>query len=152
MIYRKAKMTDVESIHRLIYNYANQGLMLARSRSSIYENLREFTVAEDGGTVAGIGGLHILWHDLGEIRSLAIDPSYTKQGIGRHLVELLEQEALALGLPKLFALTYQPVFFAKCGFQEVENNILPQKVWKECINCPKFPDCDEQAVLKILQK
>ncbi|MGI6678312.1 MAG: N-acetyltransferase [Dehalobacterium sp.] len=151
MIYRKAKMADVEAIHGLINDYANKGLMLARSRSSIYENLREYLIAEDEGNVVGVGGLHIMWHDLGEIRALAIDPAYVKQGIGRRIIELLEEEARGLGLPQLFALTYQPGFFVKCGFQEVENSILPQKVWKECINCPKFPDCDEQAVLKILE-
>lgn len=150
MIYRKAKMTDVESIHGLINKYADMGLMLARSRISLYEGLREYTVAEKEGIVVGVGGLHILWHDLAEIRALAIDPAYTRLGIGRQIVHLLEQEARKLELPRLFALTYQTEFFKKCGFEEVENKNLPQKVWKECINCPKFPHCDEQAVVKVL--
>lgn len=143
-------MTDVEAMHSLINNYANMGLMLARSRSSIYEGLREYTVAENQDLIVGVGGLHILWQDLAEVRALAIAPEYAKQGIGRQIVRILEQEARDLELPRLFALTYQPVFFTKCGFREVENKNLPQKVWKECINCPKFPHCDEQAVIKIL--
>jgi amino-acid N-acetyltransferase len=152
MIYRKAKMADVESIHALINNYANDGLMLARSRICLYEGLREYTVAEDENTIIGVGGLHILWHDLAEIRALAVAPEYTKMGIGRQIVSLLEQEAKELGLSRLLALTYQPGFFIKCGFHEVEHKDLPQKVWKECINCPKFPNCDEHAVMKLLTK
>lgn len=150
MIFRKAKMTDVEAIHRLINEYAQLGLMLARSRSSLYECLREYTVAEADGKVIGVGGLHILWGDLAEIRSLAIASEYAKMGIGKRLVGFLEEEANELGIPKIFALTYQPGFFAKCGFSEIANKELPPKVWKECINCPKFPDCDEYALVKIL--
>ncbi|ATW27297.1 N-acetyltransferase [Candidatus Formimonas warabiya] len=150
MIYRKARMTDVEAIHGLINNYAEVGLMLARSRSSLYECLREYTVAEKDGAIIGVGGLHILWYDLAEIRALAIAPEYSKQGIGRQIVSLLEKEARDLGLPRLFALTYRQEFFVKCGFKEVDKKELPQKVWKECIDCPKFPHCEEQAVIKIL--
>lgn len=150
MIYRKARISDVEAIHGLINNYAGQGLMLARARSSLYEGIREYIVAEKDDTIVGVGALNILWHDLAEIRSLAVDPLWGKQGIGRHLVFLLEKEARELGIPKLFALTYKPGFFLKCDFQKVENHQLPQKVWKECFHCPKFPDCDEEAVLKIL--
>ncbi|MGI6065224.1 MAG: N-acetyltransferase [Bacillota bacterium] len=150
MIYRKAKMADVETIHGLINNYARLGLMLARSRSSLYECLREYTVVEENSQVIGVGGLHILWADLAEIRSLAIASEYAKMGIGKRLVGFLEEEANELGIPKLFALTYQPDFFAKCGFTEISNKELPPKVWKECINCPKFPDCDEFAMVKIL--
>lgn len=148
--YRKAKMTDIESIHSLISQYAKEGLMLARSRSSLYENLREFTVVEDDGRLVGVGGLHILWSDLAEVRSLAIDPAYAGRGIGRELVAVLEREARELGLPKIFSLTYRTGFFSNCGFGEVSHRDMPQKVWKDCINCPKFPDCDEHAMMKTL--
>jgi len=150
MIFRKAKMTDVEHIHSLINKYAEMGLMLARSRSSLYEGLREYTVVEDNGRIIGVAGLHIMWYDLAEIRSIAIAPDYTKKEIGRELVRVLEEEAKSLCLPRIFALTYQPGFFVKCGFEEIPNKDLPQKVWKECIDCPKFPDCDEHAVMKVL--
>jgi N-acetylglutamate synthase-like GNAT family acetyltransferase len=100
MIYRKAKMADVEAIHGLINKYARLGLMLARSRSSLYECLREYTVVEADGQVIGVGGLHILWADLAEIRSLAIASEYAKMGIGKRLVGFLEEEANELGIPK----------------------------------------------------
>ncbi|MGI6712304.1 MAG: N-acetyltransferase [Bacillota bacterium] len=150
MIFRKAKMTDVEQIHSIINKYAEMGLMLARSRSCLYEGLREYTVVEKDKKVIGLGGLHILWSDLAEVRSVAILPEYIKFGIGQKLVQVLEDEAKDLGLPKVFALTYQPGFFVKCGYSEISHKDLPQKVWKECINCPKFPDCDEHALIKLL--
>lgn len=152
MIIRKAKMRDVEVIHALINDYANQKVMLARSRHSLYEGLREFTVAELDGKIVGVGGLHILWEDLAEIRALAIDPAFAKQGLGRQLVESLTEEAKALGVPSLFTLTYQVGFFEKCGFTIVPMDTLPHKVWKECMDCPKFPKCDETALVLDLGK
>ncbi|MDD2568870.1 MAG: N-acetyltransferase [Clostridia bacterium] len=153
MIYRKAKIEDVPIIQQLINNYANRGLMLAKPLIAIYENLREYVIAEDEKTsqITGVGGLHILWDDLAEVRSLAVAEPYFKQGIGRELVHRLEADAKSLGLPQVFALTYQTDFFKKLGYTEIENKLLPQKVWMECINCPKFPDCDERAVLKKLE-
>ncbi len=150
MIIRKAIMSDVEAMHSLINKYAEKGLMLARSRSMFYESLRDYTVVENDGAVIGVGGLHILWADLVEVRSLAIAPDYAKKGIGKQLVQVLEEQARELAIPKIFALTYQPGFFAKCGYTEISNKDLPHKVWKECISCPKFPDCDEHAVIKEL--
>jgi len=147
MILRKARIKDVETIHALISHYAAQGLMLARPRGMMYEFIRDFTVAEENGKVIAAGALHILWEDLAEIRALAVDPEYTKRGIGRGLVETFVKESWDLGIPKVFSLTYQQVFFEKCGFAEVSKDILPHKVWKECIECPKFPNCDESAVL-----
>jgi len=146
--FRKARMTDVENLHALINSYAGQGLMLPRSRSMIYESLREFTVVEDDGEFLGTGGLHIIWEDLAEIRALALSVNATGQGIGRKLVENLLIEAGELSIPRVFALTYQREFFEKCGFQLVDKDQMPHKVWTECINCPKFPNCDEQAMMK----
>lgn len=147
MNLRKAKMSDIEEIHRLINDYANQGLMLPRSRSMLYENLREFTVVETQGTLVGTGALHIIWEDLAEVRAMALRPEYTRQGLGRRLLGALIDEARALEIKKVFALTYQPEFFEKCGFRRVQKDEMPQKVWKECINCPKFPHCDEIALI-----
>lgn len=151
MEIRKAHMQDVEGMHALINNYAAQGLMLPRSRNALYEGIREFTVVTENDRLIGCGSLHILWHDLAEIRSLAIDPEYVKGGLGRQLVERLLAEAASLGIPRVFALTYVPDFFARCGFRQASRDELPQKVWKECINCPKFPDCDEIAVVIEVQ-
>jgi len=150
LLFRKAKISDIEAIHQLITYFADKDLMLARSRSSLYESLREFSVADVRGRVIGAGSLHIIWDDLAEIRSLAIDEDYQGQNIGRGLVETFLTEAVDLEIPKIFALTYQDQFFIKCGFRIIKKEDLPQKVWKECINCPKFPNCDEVAVIKEL--
>ena len=148
VIFRKARMTDVDNLHALINSYAEQGLMLPRSRSMIYESLREFTVVEEDGEFLGTGGLHIIWEDLAEIRALALKAEAMGRGLGRKLVEKLLAEARELGIPRVFALTYQREFFEKCGFRLIDKEEMPHKVWKECINCPKFPNCDEQAMLK----
>ena len=147
MIFRKAKITDVEAIHALITHYADRGLMLARPRSLLYESLREFTVAVDQAQVVAAGSLHIIWEDLAEVRALAVSPGYTGRGIGRKLVKMFLDEAKDLAIPHLFALTYQQEFFARCGFRVVPKESMPQKVWKECVNCPKFPNCEEVAML-----
>ena len=151
MEFVKAKITDVEPIHALITYYAEKGLMLARPRAMLYEHLREFTVAKEQGKVIAAGSLHIIWEDLAEIRALAVAPEYANQGLGRRLVEMFIEEARELGIPRIFALTYQQLFFEKCGFHVVEKESLPQKVWKECVNCPKFPNCEEIAMIYDLQ-
>ncbi|MCL6589097.1 MAG: N-acetyltransferase [Firmicutes bacterium] len=147
MIYRKAKMHDVETLHGLINQFADQGLMLPRSRSTIYETLREFTLIENDGAIIGAGALHIIWENLAEIRALAILPEFHGQGLGKRLILELLNEARALGIHQVFALTYQVEFFKKCGFQPITKEEMPHKVWKECINCPKFPNCDEVALI-----
>ncbi len=146
MIYRKARFSDVEEIHKLVNDYATQGLMLARSRNVLYETLREFILAEDEGRVVGVGALHLIWDELAEVRTMAIAPEYKGKGVGRKIVETLIEEGRVLGVRQIFALTYQPGFFGKLGFKELPKENLPHKVWKECINCPKFPNCDETAV------
>ncbi|HBG17216.1 MAG TPA: N-acetyltransferase [Firmicutes bacterium] len=147
MNLRKAKVADVENIHALINHYAQKGLMLARSRSMLYEFLREFIVVEENGVFLGTGGLHIIWEDLAEIRALAVVEEAVGRGIGHQIVGKLIEEAGKLGIPRVFALTYQKDFFIKCGFKEIPKETLSTKVWKECINCPKFPNCDEIAVI-----
>ncbi|ADG83131.1 N-acetyltransferase GCN5 [Thermincola ferriacetica] len=147
MIYRKAKITDVEDIHALLAHYAGEGLMLARPRSKLYESIREFSVAEKDGKIVGAGSLHIIWEDLAEVRALAVAPEYREKGIGRTLVNIFLEEARNLGIPKVFTLTYQRGFFEKCGFRLISKDVLPHKVWKECIDCPKFPNCDENALV-----
>jgi len=143
MIIRKARLSDVEAMHRLVNKYAEGGVMLSRPRSMLYECIHDFAVAEIDGEIVGTGALHIMWIDLAEVRALAVREDCIKQGVGRQLVDYFLQEAAAMGIPKVFALTYQPGFFAKMGFAVVEKESLPQKVWTECINCPKFPNCDE---------
>lgn len=148
MHFRKAKISDVEIIHGLITDYADKGLMLARPRAMLYEFLRDFAVAVEGDRVIAAGALHILWEDLAEIRALAVVSEYAGQGIGRGMVEYFLQEAKELGIPKIFTLTYQQGFFEKCGFNVIGKDLLPHKVWKECIDCPKFPNCEEIALVR----
>ncbi|VBB08719.1 acyl-coa n-acyltransferase [Lucifera butyrica] len=150
MIYRKAIFQDVESIHKLVNTYAEQGLMLGRSRNILYETLRDMVVAENDGEIAGVAALHLVWDELVEIRALAVAPEATQQGVGRRIVETLLKEAKELGAKTVFALTYQPGFFKKLGFHEIPKEQLSPKVWKECINCAKFPNCDEIAMVKEL--
>ena len=148
MIFRKAKISDVEEMAALINSYAEKGVMLPRAIPSMYQRIREYSVIEDNGAIVAVGSLHILWSDLAEICSLAVCPNNTRSGLGFSLVEKLIQESRELEISNIFALTYQPVFFEKCGFTRIEKESLPQKVWTECINCPKFPNCDEIALIR----
>jgi amino-acid N-acetyltransferase len=149
-VIRKARIKDVPQIQKLINLYAARDEMLPRSLNEIYENLRDYFVFELEGRVIGCGALHIDWEDLAEIKSVAVHPETQRRGIGRAIVEKCVEEAKELGLKRLFALTYKPQFFVRLGFSDVDKNSLPHKVWSECINCPKFPDCEESAVILIL--
>lgn len=143
----KANTTDIPAIFTLINTYAQQGVLLPRPLGSLYESIRDFVVAKDTDQrIVGTGALHIVWENLGEIRSLAVDPAEARTGIGKTLVEYLVAEAVQLNIGEVFALTYKPEFFQKCGFEIVSKDIFPQKVWVECVNCIKFPNCDEVAV------
>ena len=149
MIYRKARFDDIETIFGLVHIYAAQGEMLPRSRNTLYENLRDMVIAESGSEVVGVGALHIMWDRLAEVRMMAIAPAYMRRGIGTEIVRLLLDEGDALGIEKVFTLTYKPDFFRKLGFIRISREELPQKVWKECIDCPKYPNCDEIAMIKV---
>ncbi|MBX5437237.1 MAG: N-acetyltransferase [Alicyclobacillaceae bacterium] len=151
MEIRKATVHDVETMQQLIQHFADAGLMLPRSYRSLYEHLQCFYVAEDHGTVVGTGGLHVLWKDLAEIRSLAVHPSCHGQGVGRRLVQALIREAEQLGISQVLSLTYQTRFFDKLGFQVVQKETLPHKIWKDCIYCKKFQQCDEIAMVYYTQ-
>ncbi|MBO6304925.1 MAG: N-acetyltransferase [Selenomonadaceae bacterium] len=147
MEYRKPKFSDVEGVYELVMDYANEGQMLARSRNVLYETLREMIIAVEDGKVIGVGALHILWAELAEVRSVAVAREKRRLGIGKEIVEKLMEEGRAFGVKKFFTLTYQPKFFSSLDFTIITKNELPHKVWKECIDCPKFPDCDEIPML-----
>lgn len=150
MIYRKAVFADVEQIYDAVNAYAKDGVMLARSRNTLYETLRDMYVAEEDGRILGAGGLHIIWNELAEVRTMAVLPEAVGKGIGRKIVELLMEEGKTLGVKEVFTLTYKPGFFSKLGFAEITKEELPHKVWKECIDCPKFPNCDEIAMMRMI--
>ena len=143
---RKATIPDVKEIHRLLLDYARDGLLLSRSLSELYESLRDFYVYEVDGRVVGTAALNICWEDLAELRSLAVHPDYNGRGVGRDLVAACLEEARRLGLRRVFALTYKQAFFEKQGFSLIEKSQLPHKIWGDCIKCAKFPDCDEIAL------
>ncbi|MFH2068712.1 MAG: N-acetyltransferase [Candidatus Omnitrophota bacterium] len=147
---RKAKLIDAKTIHNLINTAAAKGAVLPRSLSEIYESIRDFLVAEENGKVTGCCSLHIAWEDLAEVRSLVVLPAQQKKGIGAKLLQATLKEAKRLALPKVFALTSQPEFFQKYGFERISRKSLPHKVWGDCLKCPKFPKCDEVALWKKL--
>ncbi len=156
VVVRKARIADVKPIHSLLMEWASKEMLLPRSLSQLYTHVREFFVIESqkrqepAGTIIGCCALSIIWEDLAEIRSLAVMEAYCGRGYGRILMDAAEKEARELGLRRLFALTYQVAFFEHMGFAKVSKDTLPQKVWSDCINCPRFPDCDEVAVARVL--
>ncbi|MDO9211316.1 MAG: N-acetyltransferase [Deltaproteobacteria bacterium] len=149
MTIRKAKISDVRQIQKLIELSAKKGEMLSRSLSELYDNLRDYYIyQEEGqGQILGTCAMHICWEDLAEIRSLVVREEYNRRGIGTKLIEACLSEAISLGLYRIFALTYKPDFFRKFGFKVVDKSALPHKIWADCIKCVKFPECDEIAVL-----
>jgi amino-acid N-acetyltransferase len=148
---RKAAMRDIHAVLKLINDYATRGIMLPRTEFEMSENIRDFSVAYDGSQLVGCGALHYYTPTSGEVRSLAVDPRVTARGVGKRIVEALEKEAIENDLHAMFAFTYVPDFFRRLGFQEVERGMLPLKVWKDCVRCPKFHCCDEIAVVKALK-
>ena len=140
---RKAQVEDVKVIQALINNNADKGLMLALSISELYDKLRDFFIYEEDGKIAGVVALHFIWEGLSEIRSLAVDDNFQKRGIASTLVKKTLKDAKEYGGTQVFTLTYVPEFFRKLGFVEIDKAELPHKVWADCINCPKFPDCGE---------
>ena len=145
---RKAKLSDVKEIQRLIKLYAPRGDILPRSLSELYDHLRDFFVFIRNRRVIGICALHICWDDLAEVRSLAVEEKDRNKGMGAKLVRACLEESKNLGVKRVFALTYQPDFFERFGFKKVDKTVLPHKIWTDCLKCVKFPDCDETAVLK----
>ncbi len=150
MPIRKAVTGDVKAIHKILNRYAEKGFLLPRSLSELYDHLRDFFVYEADGLLDWIQGgcaLGICWEDLAEIKSLAVAEAYQGKGLGSQLVEACLDEARRLGLKSVFTLTYVPDFFTRLGFREVEKSVLPHKIWADCLKCPKFPDCDEKALM-----
>ncbi len=147
---RKAKISDVKVVHRMINMSAGKGEMLPRSLMDLYGNLRDFFVYfdEDDGPIVGLCAMHIFWENLAEVRSLYVEDEHRRKGIGRKLVEACISEAITLDLLRIFTLTYQTEFFKSIGLKEVDKETLPEKIWSDCFKCPKYPDyCDEIAMI-----
>jgi amino-acid N-acetyltransferase len=143
---RKAMIDDIKDMQELINFYAKADRMLPRSLNELYENIRDFFVYEEGGKILGCCALHVAWENLAEIKSLAVEESKQKKGIGVMLVKEALSDAKKLKVKRVFALTYVPLFFEKLGFKRIEHAELPHKIWSECIKCVKFPDCAENAL------
>lgn len=148
---RKAKVGEAQAITDLVNHFARNGMMLSKTLLQVYEYVRDFVVAVDEhGQILGCGALRLMWHDLAEVRSLAVHEKAQGLQLGRRIVEALVEEARTLDLARVFALTYQQQFFEKLGFTVVEKDIFPQKVWLDCKGCPKSEACDEIAMIYVL--
>ena len=150
ILARKAEIQDAQAIHDLINLYAQRGEMLPRTMGEVFENLRDFFVVRPEHELMGCVALHIVWSDLAEIKSLAVPEDVQTKGLGSLLVEKAVEEARDIGLERVFALTYRPTFFERLGFVQADVMTLPRKVWNECYRCPKFPSCNEIALVREL--
>jgi amino-acid N-acetyltransferase len=149
---RKARIGDVKTIQSIVNGYAEQGQMLPRSLNDLYESIRDFSVYTENEEIAGACALHISWEGLAEIRSLAVRSDRAGRGIGSRLVAHCLGEARELGAERVFVLTYRDGFFARMGFTPVDKKELPHKIWTDCLNCVKFPNCDESSMIISLPR
>lgn len=149
-VVRKARVSDVPVIAEIINHHAQNGLMLPRPLSWLYDNIRDYVVVECDGGIVGGGALHVMWSDLAEIRAVAIRDEYMGKGLGRSVVEALLEEAKGLGIERVFVLTYRERFFESFGFEIIDKAELPHKIWSDCVNCVHFPNCNEIAMIRII--
>ena len=146
----KAAVKDASKIYNLINESAKNSKILPRALSYIYENIRDYWVIRDDKDIVGCAALHVIWEDLAEIKSFVVKKKSRGEGIGAGLIEKALKEAVELNIKQVFVLTFIPEYFSKFGFKLVDKSFLPHKIWAECINCPKFPNCDEEAMVKEL--
>lgn len=147
---RKALLTDVGDIFSVINHYAAMERMLPKTQFQLYETLRDYSVAAGNSGADGLlgcGALHFYWENLAEIRAVAVRPECTRRGVGTGLVERLLKEAGDFGIQQVFVFTYEPKFFSRFGFAQVEHSAMPLKVYNECFHCSKFNRCDELAMV-----
>lgn len=147
---RQARLEDAAEIQQLVAENARQRLMLPRAIAELYENIRDFFVAREAGAFRGAAALHVVWSDLAEVKSLAVQAEARGRGIGRRLVAACLEEARRLGIKRVFALTYQGDFFRRLDFKPIDKSDLPHKIWSECLRCPEFPECGEEAFVREL--
>ncbi len=148
---RPATVHDVPRIAAIINSHAELGRMLFKSYAQLYEDLRDFAVCQIEEQVAGCAALSVIWADLAEVRSLAVDGKFQGRGIGKQLVGWAIEEARRLQIRRIMSLTYEQPFFEKCGFAVVPKESLPLKVWSDCVRCPKKDGCDEIAMVRTLE-
>ncbi|MBU0701999.1 N-acetyltransferase [bacterium] len=151
MKIRKVDIREAPLIQAIINQYAKRGKLLPRALGDIYENIRDYFIAEVDGKIVGCCALHVVWEDIAEVKSLAVLKEFSGQGIGSELLSSALKEARSLGITKIFTLTYEQNFFAKKGFKVIPSSSLPHKIWGECIRCPLFPNCKEVAMEYIVE-
>ena len=147
-----ASSDDVASIQKLLNHYASMGDLLPRTKSDIIANLEHFRVIKRSGNVIACGSLEHFTKELAEVRSLMVAADIKGSGLGRKIVQELINTAKQRGVGRVMALTYVPEFFHKLGFITVNKDIFPEKIWGICVNCYKFDNCDEIAVLLKLNQ
>jgi amino-acid N-acetyltransferase len=145
---RNATLKDIKLVHKLISEQAKAGNLISRAISELYSQVRDFVVRTENGskTIIGCGALHIVWEDLAEIRSLAVQTEHQGKGIGSELVQALLKESRGMEINRVFVLTDRTKLFERLGFSQIDKNMLPHKIWADCIRCNKFPECDEVAM------
>ena len=144
---RGAHINDVEQMNKLVNHFAQRDLMLVRPLGELYENIRDYYVYVENGSIVGCAALHVFWKDLAEIKSIAVEEGHQNKGIGKQLIQKCLEEGKALGISRLFVLTYIPEFFERMGFKRIDKDLLPHKIWTECVKCYKFPDCGEVSLV-----
>jgi amino-acid N-acetyltransferase len=144
---RNAVLPDVRCIYTIILPYAREGILLPRSIRELCENIRDFVVAEQDGQIVGCGALHLYGPHLAEIRSIAVSPQSKGRGVGRCLVNALMEEARRHTVTCVCLFTRTPEFFGRLGFEIARREELPDKIYKDCVHCPKLADCDEIAMV-----
>ena len=149
-VVRKPSVAEMAEVQALVEKAAQAGAVLPRTEEEYYEHLRDFLVYADEHGVGGCCALHLDMATLAEIRSLVVRPDLRGAGVGRKLLEACMEEARALGIARVYALTRVPALFVKLGFHEVDKRELPHQVYKDCVRCPLFPGCDESAMVRDL--
>ncbi len=142
-----ATLADMELVHALITPFADRNEMLHRPKSELYENVRDYFVVKDQGEVIASGSVHVVWNDLAEIKAVAVREEYQSQGWGKRMVAHCMEAARDMGIATVFVLTHKTGYYDQLGFQQIDVMHLPRKVWGECLRCPKFPTCDEIAMV-----
>lgn len=145
---RKAKLPDVDAISSLISQFSGDGTLLPRSMAELCENIRDFVVVEDDGAIVGCGALHLYGRHLTEVRSICVVPAAQGRGAGGLLIHALLAEAAEQSVGCVCLFTRIPEFFAHFGFREARKEELPDKIYKDCVNCPRRHACDEIAMVR----
>jgi len=133
VIVRPARASDVKSIRSIIDQYALQRRLLSKDTVKLYEDVQEFFVAESDGEIIGCGALHVLWEDLGEVRTVAVIEKHRRMKIGNQILEAITKRAISLGLRRLFCLTFETEFFAQHGFEEIQGTPVEAEVYQQLL-------------------